>query len=296
MITPATQLQWDEVPLAHTSRSVFLHEFGDTATGRSTFALTAPGPIAYFRTLENTERALPTANMRHVELYDTPILSINIGASLVGTSQQIKDESRRLLDKLWLHWRDACDNWARTVILDIHNDLWKYCQTEFFGSDSMRLPENQRRAAWGDINVRWDSFINHALVSMDRRPLNVIMIGKVTDEYKGQKKTGRLVRKDTKELTRQSNVTIRTYRNSAYNPATRTQDYNFSSRILKPWDNWNVASDEFEMTPPWELRNELSTFPNMMSLITGVSPLEWGWSQVGSYEELVERIVMSRTT
>ncbi len=47
--------EWEDAPTEFTRRSVVLEIYGDTGTGRTTLALTAPGTIAVLHAAEKLE-------------------------------------------------------------------------------------------------------------------------------------------------------------------------------------------------------------------------------------------------
>jgi hypothetical protein len=256
-------VNWNRVSPSFTLRRVFLEICGDTSTGRTTLALTAPGPIALLHFGEKIEGIANTfaTNKEIRELSFSPFYPPGLSDKEVAN---IAAESWKQFEAAWY---DAF-HWARTIIMDTHTDAWEAIRFAYFGDvkpDGGRMELN-----WGPVNGRWSS-----LLKMVRSPevqSNVILIGATEDEYKetinqktglpGQgKKTGVTVRKGQKSIPRICDVSIR----------TRKGPQGFSSYLEKAWMSGGLEYDRSGI----EFSNELSTFANWMGMITNTPPSEW---------------------
>jgi len=257
-------VNWNRVTPALSVRRVFMEICGDTGTGRTTLALTAPGPIAilhFGEKIEGIANQFVTAGKDIRELTFSPFYPPGISeAEIVKMAAETWKEFEAA-------WYDAF-HWARTIIMDTHTDGWEAVRLAFFGDvkpDGGRMETN-----WGPVNARWGGLFK--MVRSPKVESNVIIIGATEDEYKetvnpktglpGQgKKTGVTVRKGQKYIPRICDVSIRTLKGPG----------GFGSYLEKGWMSAHLEYERSGMV----LQNEMSTFANWMAMITGTTPDEW---------------------
>lgn len=269
-ISNNSSIQWEQAPTLFTKRSgVIMEIWGPTMTGRTTLALTAPGPIALISFHEKIDGVVQAAKSAGKGLRDIRIFKA--GKIFRGTPQQIQSDAWEAMCAYEAAYYDAF-NWARTVIVDTHPEAWYLERLAEFGADRpVKNPETGKvgriEQNWAGINNRWMSMLNKARSQDgdDFSQTNVIFIGQVEDEWKdGEggigKKTGRLVRTSTKasdQVLLKSDISVRTDKHRG----------DFISTIYKGW--WNASSEDME------LRNEMSNFGMIMGLVTETDPDEW---------------------
>lgn len=282
---------WSDAPTEITRRAAVVEVYGDTGTGRSTFALSSPGPIAYLFAAEKTEGVVQRTQLRLMQQGHKLRLH-NFGAVFTGTDgDEIKIQASPVWDKLLKAYYDAL-GWARTIVLDTHTDAWELIRVASFGGikpDGGRIDAN-----YGPVNAVWRSMFKAARLQ-DRA--NFITIGQTKDEwitkeqaaaaaaatpgagagkvmFKGSKqrgsggsdggigqRTGRTVRAGQREIGVLSDVVVRTGKEMG------DRGPEFSALIEKAWYN-----AEYEGAV---LTGKMVSFPYLMSLITETDEAEW---------------------
>lgn len=256
---------WDKVETKLTRRCVICEIYGDTDSGRSTLALTAPGPIAYLHAYEKIEGLVQRA-----ALTGKDIRTAAFGGSFRGTADEIMAQANRQADIAETLLYGAFD-WARTIIVDTHNDLWEVMQLARLGSltrEGRNANDNRMgQLVYAEINNRWRAMFKKAKVMAEtENRTSLILIGKTKVEYgkneRGQSEaTGRTVRSGQKDTPYDCDVILRT---------RRSRKNVFSATIEKPWYS-NLVRDMVI-----EEDSGLLSFPAIMGLITDTDASEWG--------------------
>lgn len=260
----SSSFAWEEVSTTPSRRAVSLLTYGDTDSGRSTFALTAPGPIAYIHAYEKVEGIIQARRK------DILIRQIKFGGVLRGSAEEVQKRAEIEFSKVEQAVSDAY-RWARSIILDTETRLWEVCQLARLGSLShaQRNEKDQRRGqlVYQEINNRWSSLLAEFRVRLDNplqdKETNLILICKTKDEYRKNKEsgksqaTGRTIRASQKDTGFFADVIVRTYQSKGV----------FRAVVEKPW--WNRDMRGFEMT------DDMISFPLMMGLLTNTDTEEW---------------------
>lgn len=269
-ISSSGSVQWEQAPTLFTKRSgVIMEIWGPSGSGRTTLALTAPGPIAHIWFHEKVDGVIQAAKGAGKELRD--IRMFRAGGIFRGSPREIQSDAWDSMLAFEAAYYDAF-NWAKTIIIDTHPEAWYLERLAEFGADRpVKNPETGKVGRidrnWAGINNRWMSMLNKARSQEgdDHSQTNVIFIGQVEDEWKDSddgvgKKTGRLVRTSTKasdQVLLKSDISVRTDKSRG----------DFISTIYKGW--WNASSEDME------LRNEMSNFGMIMGIVTETDPDEW---------------------
>lgn len=252
---------WEEFGTEFKRRVVLLNIYGDTGTGRTHLALTAPGPIAIFYCSEKVpglaEKVRKATGKRiRGHNFDVP------QPYVVGRDDRNKEMAAQAWAKMKAKWTESF-TWARTIILDTHTDAWELLRVARFGD--IKPGGGRVDTNYGPVNAEFKS-----LFSPIRRQeeTNIIIIGKTGDEYKdtsgiGQK-TGKTIPRGMKEVPFMSEVIVRTH----HKPGE-----NFRAVIEKGWFNAESETTEFE--------DDEITFGDIMSLVTGTKAKEWERERVG---------------
>jgi len=248
---------WTPAPTVFDLRSVLAEVYGDTDTGRTRWSLTAPDPIALIHFGEKVRGIV-----EQFSILGKRIMMTDCGGVYRGSRDDIKSVARAAEAKMFDHIYDSF-GWAKTVILDTHNDAWSLSRFAEFGGSKPTGGRVDRN--YEDINNRW----RQMLVAARQSGKNVILIGMTADEWiasqsGGQdKKSGRTVRATHySPLPIKVDVTVRTY-----SQLKQGGGKSFLSVIEKPW--MNAAAGGMILT------DDMSNFPTTMSLITGTSAEEW---------------------
>lgn len=250
--------QWEQAPKLFTRRSGIVMEiWGPTGTGRTSLALTSPGPIAFIYFHEKIDGIVQKfANEKEIRMFKA-------GGVFRGEPDDIQKAAWIAMQEYEAAYYDAF-SFARTVIVDTHNEAWMLERLAEFGAQ--KPEKGQVKNNYGPVNNRWMSMLNMARSqSESSRATNVIFVGQAEDEWKPNakgfdSKTGRIIRVATSasnQVLLKSDVSVRTDKANG----------DFISTIFKGW--WNADSEDQYLV------NGASTYPMLMGLITETDPREW---------------------
>lgn len=250
----SADVSWEDAPSEFTRRCTFIHIYGDTGTGRTTFALTAPGPIGFAHAAEKIDGIIQRAVAKK------RIRIVNFGGVFRGDAQTVANQAGPIWNRLAASWYNAIDDWASTVIMDTDTEAWELLRLARFGELN---PKGRTDSLYGPVNAEWRSMFKHFLT---QGRCNVISIGQSKDEYITRVKdgkpfdvrTGNTIRAGQKQIPIMADVVLRT---------GRTMDGGFTVTIEKGWFNAHTEGMTFE--------GEECNFPYVMSLITETDQEEW---------------------
>lgn len=246
---------WEDAPTEITRKVVFVDVYGETGTGRTSFALHAPGPIALAHTAEKIDGIIqPFAAKKTIK-------TLNFGGVFSGTKEQISQAANAIWMNFLAKWNVAMDDWAKTVIMDTGTEGWELIRLARFGELN---PQGRTDALYGKVNAEWCSPFKR-FRWQDR--CNVITIHQAKDEYVDKRgpngktvssRTGRTIHAGMKQMRYMADVVVRMER----------EDGVVAAIIEKGWYNGGVIGEK--------LYDEDATFPRVMALITGDDPTAWG--------------------
>lgn len=235
---------WEDAPTKFLRRVTYLQIYGDTATGRTSLALTAPGPIALLHAEEKIDGIVQKFPEKGIRLHC-------FGGRFSGSHQEIATQASAQIEQFKAALDDAF-SWAKTVIVDTHTEAWELLRLARFGTLN---PSGHVPSLYGPVNAEWKGlFRGHR--AQDR--YNLICIGQIKEQYRNNKPTGKLEQAGQKEMKYPADVIVR---------MDRPEDDRVVATIEKAW--WN------EHMVGLELENEEVTFLNLMSLITETDAEEW---------------------
>jgi len=258
-------VDWDDAPTEFSLRRCVSEIYGPSGSGRSTLALSAPGPIAYLFFHEKVQGIVQEfAKTKQIKWK-------KMGGSFRGSESNILDKASEAMRRFEDFYYDSF-SWATTVIVDTHNEAWMLERLGEFGApkpDGGRVDQN-----YAAINNRWLSMLNHARDEADANRCNTIFVGQTESEWKEDakgfgKKTGKIVRIDTsasQKVYLKSDVVIRTEVS-----INRRREHEFKAIVDKPW--WNSAYMDFEI-PLGDKPDQLQ-WPDVMGMITETDAEEW---------------------
>ena len=258
--------EWEDASTEFTDRGAIVAVYGDTGTGRTRFALTAPGPIAFAHAGEKVAGVVQeAARSRQIKV-------LNFGVTLTGSKQDISDQAQPVWQRVRRGIMGAVaqdDAWARTAVIDTHNELWELLRLAEFGELN---PQGRIDANYGPVNAMWRSLFKWHRAQPEPKMRNLIVIGQTKQEYKDvirkgakvSEATGRTVSVGQKEVHYMADVVLRTSRDIE---GVHGDPGGFLITVEKGWFN---AATEGAI-----LANEDCTFARVMSLVTGTDESEW---------------------
>lgn len=254
---------WQPAPTTFDIRGgVLIEVWGPTGTGRTTLALSAPPPIAYIYFHEKVRGIIePFARVKEIRTYLA-------GGVFIGEPEEVKSEAEVRMKEFEAVYYDAY-KWARSIIIDTHNEAWMLERLGEFGAPKPTKGRIDRN--WAPINNRWMSMLNTVRT---QTKTNVVFIGQTEDEWKDSadgfgKKTGKLIRVSTKasdQVLLKADLSIRTDKR-----AVKVGGENKLEFVSTIWKGWGKA-DEYE---GMELDGDLNTLPQILALITETEAEEW---------------------
>lgn len=171
---------------------------GDWKQGKTHFALTAPA-LNFFQSLDQgTEGVIekfPPAGIRLAEYGLT-----------VQPGQGSEDDIAHAADKVWQkfisdYYQALNDPACRTITWDTESEVWELLRLARFGVLNPKTGRD-RGNVWGPVNAEMQGLIRAAMAT-DK---NLIMLEKVKDTYKDDKKTGKRERKGFQDAAYQAQV------------------------------------------------------------------------------------------
>jgi len=260
---------WEDAPLELTRRCVMMWIAGDSDTGRTTLAFTAPGPIAYIHAFEKHEGIL----QRRAQ--ECTVRAHAFRESFPGTADEVQQAAHAEMIGVERRISDAY-TWARTIIVDTDSALWTLCQIARLGSmNRAERSETDRKKGqliYQEINNRWQNMVKEFNYRADNpgnpSTTNLIFIGGIAEEYKGDKATGRTIIKGQKNLFKSCDVVVRTAYTMSVPVIGQPPTTTYFATIEKPWYEASargvqVRSDEGTLS-----------FAGIMTCITG-DPDKW---------------------
>ena len=244
-------VQWEKAPTNLTRDCVFMSIYGDTGTGKTSLALTAPGPIAFIHAAEKIEGIIqPAAREKDIRVHN-----FGGGVPAKGGPNEIAKAADKVMSELKAAWVDAF-GWARTIIVDTHTEIWDLLRLARFGT---LTPRGHIASMYAPVNGEMRSLFKEFRT---QDTTNVITIGMTKESYRNDKPTGNMVMAGFKEVPYYSDVIIEMNRNFL-----KKSDTDFIATIRKGW--WNA------MVEGLEIEDEDISFSFLMSLITETEEEKW---------------------
>lgn len=245
---------WDDAPTEFVTRNTMMEIHGDTGTGRTTLALTAPGPIALIHTAEKIDGIVqPFAKKKKIRMH-------YFKTAFQGSNKEIAQQAMDSWLRMEALWYDAF-TWARTIVLDTHTEAWELVRLAHFGD--VKPSGGRVDSNYGPVNAKWRSLFKYY---REHTGTNLILIGQTKDEYKTNKKgissgiserTGNTILAGQKEVPYFVDCVVRTGK----------EDGDIYSTVEKGWMNFEIEGDRF-------MGND-SNFPSIMGAITETPKKEW---------------------
>lgn len=171
--------------LPKTRRRLILATDGREKTGKTRFALTAPGPIVFINFDYGLEGPL-------IEEFGHKISAIRSFGSQLESG---KMPTQKQAEEIWLDiansFKVAMASGARTVIVDTFSDAWDWARLAHFGKFTQVQPHN-----YSEVN----DMVRRLLMECHKHNSNVILIHKNKEEYKNNSPTGAMKRAGMKDM------------------------------------------------------------------------------------------------
>ena len=245
----AGSVKWEEAPTHLTRNCVCMSIFGATGTGKTSLALTAPGPIAILHSAEKLEGIIQSpAQEKEIRVH-------NFGCNLPKDMNKAAKVASGALSDFKACLEDAY-TWARTIIIDTHSDLWELLRYARFGT---LAPRGHIASMYAPVNAEWSAMLK---MFKHQSTANLILIGMTGEAYKNDKPTGKMKMVGQKNVPYYSDVIIELERN-----ILKKNEADFVATIQKGW--WNATVEGLE------IEDEDIEFPYLMSLITESEEEKW---------------------
>lgn len=257
---------WEDVGTTFTERCVFMDIIGPTGTGRSSLALSAPGPIAIIHANEKLQGL-----KQRVVVGGKKIREHKFGFIPSNNADVNKQKAGVVYAGIRAHYFDAIDNWARTCVFDTGNEVWSTLRYATFGVETPKA--NRIDAVWGGINKEMRGFWTDKYKSQDR--CNLVTVHQAGNKWIDKLKDGVLRSVETdiverkggfKEVPFMADVIVQTWRGN---------DLSFNATIIKGWFNAAVEglplNDGFLQSCGYSGLN----FASIMAMITDTPESEW---------------------
>lgn len=161
-----------EQPKPTSNRRLIIAVAGEEGTGKTSFALSAPGPTMYLN--------LDTGDEGVVDKYlDKEVYRVKYRISPFAGA----DECKKIWERYKQDFAIALKSDAKTVIVDTATEAWELHRLARFGKLAQVLPEH-----YGPVNREHASLLKDAFDSNK----NLILLHKMTPEYVNKVNTGRL--------------------------------------------------------------------------------------------------------
>jgi len=209
---------------------------GKEKSGKTTFGLSAPGPIVYFDSDLGKEGVLEKF-VEEKEIWEYEIKTAKEIMIDAETGPQIDAEKEFQRFKR-AYYQVLGENRVRTIVLDTATEVWELLRLAFFGRLAQVPPMK-----YGPANEEYRRLIRAAYSSNK----NLILLHRVTDEYvgtidaKGREhsvRTGKKLRAGFKDTGYLVQVNLVTY----YSPEERE----FGIQVRDCRQNMGIAGERFQ--------------------------------------------------
>lgn len=171
--------------LPKTRRRLILATDGHEKTGKTRFALTAPGPIVFINFDYGLEGPL-------LEEFGHKIAAIkSFGAQSESFNLPTQKESQEVWDDVCNAYLQAMKSGMRTVVVDTYSDAYNWARLAYFGKFSQVMPNH-----YMDLN----DITKRMIMQAHKYDSNVIFIHRQKEDWKDNKPTGVFKREGSKHM------------------------------------------------------------------------------------------------
>lgn len=166
---------------------------GREKDGKTSFALSAPDPIAIFNLDTGLEGVIEKV------AGDKTLMECEVDyRDAINPNEWIK-----MWELMKKNYYNAINSNVRTIIMDTASEMWELVRLARFGKLTQVMPHN-----YGPVNTEFRDMIR-AIYKTDK---NLILLHKLKDEYINDKKTGKFERAGFKDVVYQVQINIRVWR------------------------------------------------------------------------------------
>lgn len=243
---------WEEVGTEiNQTTGIIIDIIGQEGTGRSSLALTMPGPVAYINSDEKIEGI--------VQPHVVKGKAVKVWTYGFIASSDKQDNINRAAP-IWWKMQAMCKEsieWASTTIIDTQTDAWELARLGEFGEVNPKV--KNLGSAYGDVNMQFRGNMKQFRIAAKS---NLVTIHQVKDEYVNDKRSGRMLRAGFREMGYIANVVVRT--GKYFDPV---RGLVFTATIEKGWFN--------ALTEGLTVEGEDCRLPLLLSYITGLPEGSW---------------------
>lgn len=260
---------WKDVGSEFEDRVVFMDILGLENSGKTTLALSAPGPIALIHGGEKINGIAQRLVKKGKKIREH-----RYGFIPSGNTAADKAKAAPMWKGVRAAYFDAMDKWARGVVFDTGNNLWETVRLAHTGQINPK--GNRMDALYGPINADIRGLLQGKFRNENPRKCNVVTIHHMGDQYVDRLKdgvmqsvrTGKTERKGGfKEVKFIADVIVECYRGPSLE---------FLATIRKGWFNASVEGIELSdevMQESFGLSG--LNFASIMAFITERPESEW---------------------
>ena len=252
-MSPPSNIPWHPAPTEFTTRLAFLLIYGETSTGKTTLALSAPGPIALFTANEKIDGIVqPFAREKEVRIF-------NFGLDAKDPAKSAKS--------LWPVFKAAiadAQTWARTIVIDTDSEAYELVRYAVFGKLLQVKPYHYEK-----VNTAWKAVLNPFRGL--NKTCNLVAVSKIKEVYKNDKGTGEMVPSGQKDMRFMADVVVRTRRGKR----TKKGAGDYTVEIKKGWWNDEVTGEYGELTGEDFFGTPRVSWAQLMGLVTETDEGEW---------------------
>lgn len=269
------KIQWEKVGTEFKGRSYIMNIWGDSDSGKTKLALSAPGPIAFIHNNDKVDFVLEDA-AKEKEIQKIPFRS-----GFLGSIDEVQELATNELAIVLAHMRDAY-KWARTIIIDHETALWALFQLAQLGTltraDLDKETSRKGQLIYSKINANWLNMIMDVReINSKGGKVNLILVSKSKNERiqsvgeRGQVisvETSKMVAARQKSTFAICDLVLHTWiatERIALSDGTVNEKQSYMITIDKPWNNG-----------PWRGRTiESMPLSEIAGLITKTDGKEW---------------------
>jgi hypothetical protein len=191
---------------------------GHESTGKTNFALSAPGDIAFFNSDTGIEGVIHKfSREKDIYPYDFCVPAI-------------QEEAKKELKNFTSAWKDIwASNSIRTIVVDTATDLWALFRITEFGRSS------NVAHLYTPLNAKFRRFLN---VAYEHKDKNLLLIHKLKKQYKNDAFTGDWERSGFNEIGHYAQIVLKSYRDA--------DDFTFHKQVYKCRQNPELNGMDLE--------------------------------------------------
>lgn len=264
MVKPVTG--WTEVTAEFERSPVYMDVIGLTGSGRTSLAMSAPGPLALMHSAEKVQGL-----KQRIVREGKRVREYKFGFVASGDPKRDQEAAAKVWADLRKMYTDALTTWAGTCIFDTGNEAWENLRYAKFGVLTPR--GNRMDALWGPVNREMRSLWADEFRGQDR--CNLITIHQMGNKWKDVVKDGvtksvetdKIVRKGGfKEVPAMADVIVQTWRG---------EDMSFNATIVKGWFNASTEGLPLNEALMQSLGYSGLNFSSIMAFITELGEEVW---------------------